>query len=115
MSLETEGHIIAFVASLSRVLYQLLMTKNRMDRTGKYRWSTYMRKSWDDLVAILLFPQFLSFGYEAAFGIYAHYKGEESWGFFYDTFEGVNLIFGIFGVLIYTKLLKKGRAKIDKL
>tara|TARA_S200002703_G_scaffold140629_1_gene131998 strand:- start:1065 stop:1400 length:336 start_codon:yes stop_codon:yes gene_type:complete len=109
--LEFYGHIYAFVASLSRVLYMLFLYKNKVDRK-KAKWDGYLYDQWDDILAALLFPQFFCFGYEAGFSIWAFYKGEEEWKFFYDTHEGVNIIFGLFGVLLYTRLLKKGEEKI---
>lgn len=110
---EASGHLYAFIASLSAALFMLFKQINRV-QAGKSTWKKWKKNQWDDVAAALIFPQFLSFFYEGGYSIYVWaVKGD--WDFFFDTFEGVNIIFGLFGVLIYTKLMKKGKDKIESL
>jgi hypothetical protein len=92
----------------------LFKQKQRVDLNPRLKWKTYWKKQWDDLAVALILPQFLIFFYEAGYSLWVHFL-DKDWDFYYDTYEGMAIVFGLFGVLIYTRLLKKGQDKIEKL
>lgn len=112
--IEFDGHLYAFIAALSRVLFILFQYKQKTDLNGRLKWSTFWKKQWDDLAAALLIPQFLIFFYEAGYSLWVYFL-DKDWDFYFDTYEGMAIVFGLFGVLVYTRLLKKGEDKINKM
>ena len=113
----SNNYFIAFVASMFRCFWMFFAFKNKKD-SGKVRmsWKVYKKKYWDDYLAALIFPVFLVFAYEWIFtGLVFIFEWDNPWDFFYDTEEFMAIVFGAFGVLIYTKLIAKGEKKIDQI
>lgn len=86
-----------------------------MDQADKtFKIKAYIAKQWDDFLYLIVIAQILVLVQEYIVGAWADYKQiETAWNTYYNNEELISFCVGLFGNLIFVKIFKLGRTKID--
>lgn len=115
MDITLYNHQYALLGSLATVLTLLFMAKNKMDQANKpFKIRQFISKQWDDFLYLVIIAQILVLVQEYIVGAYVDYKDiEEAWDTYYNNEELISFCVGLFGNLLFVKIFKLGRQKID--
>ena len=79
----------------------------------KVTWNRYWSVNWDDFAWILVIGQGLTVVQESLYGLYVSWSEDvNNWDFYIDNEEAISLLVGLFGVLIFNKILKLGTKEL---
>lgn len=115
MDITLYNHQYAFLGSIATIITLLFIAKNKMDQINKpFKIKSYLSRQWDDFVYLIIIAQILVLVQEFIAGAYFDYKElETGWDTYYNNEEIISFCVGLFGNLIFVKIFKLGRQKID--
>lgn len=115
MNITIYNHQFALLGSIATIITLLYMEKNRLDAENKtINLKKFFSKQWDDFVFLIMIAQILVLVQEYIVGAYVDYKQSETgWENYYNNEELISFCVGLFGNVLFIKIFKLGRKKIN--
>ena len=115
MTFTLYNHLYGLLGSFATIITLIYIHKNAIDAgKSKVSMKQFLGKKWDDFAYLTVIAQVVIFIQEYAINAYAEYKDKpEAWDFYFNNEELISFLVGLFGMWIFIKIFKLGRARIE--